>query len=339
VNAPFPALFCDGETLRSRAVELSVTDDGQLRIVGEDLDRIVAVNTLRVSGRLGRLPRFMRLADGRVIEAPCSNILDAVLDAMRPPAPLAHAIHWLESKAAIAAVATLLLIAATAVTFWQGVPRMAKHIALAVPPAIEIQAGRAGYAVFARAFQPTTLTYNDQHHVQRALGQLEHARKLHVEPAVAFLSMNTPNAFALPGGIIVVTDELVKLAKTDDELAAVLAHEIGHIEKRHGLQSILRNSSALLVVSTITGDLSTLTTFSGTLPFVLLQRGYAREFEQEADDYAVGLLRDAKIDPVNLATILERLEAARPVKGPDFSYLSTHPSTADRIRALRGPRR
>jgi len=128
----------------------------------------------------------------------------------------------------------------------------------------------------------------------------------------------------------------VKLTANDDELAAVLAHELGHIERRHGLQSVLRNSTALVVVSTVTGDLSTLSTFSATLPFLLLQYGYAREFETEADTYAVGLLKEAKIDPSSLANILSELEQARPKAGPDFSYLSTHPSTTARIQALGG---
>ena len=65
----------------------------------------------------------------------------------------------------------------------------------------------------------------------------------------------------------------LRLNRRSFTIAAVLAHELGHVERRHGLQSVLRNSAALLVVSTITGDLSTLSTFSATLPFLLLQYG------------------------------------------------------------------
>ena len=88
------------------------------------------------------------------------------------------------------------------------------------------------------------------------------------------------------------------------------------------------------MVCTVTGDLSTLTTFASTIPFVLLQRGYSREFEAEADAYAVQLLLRAQADPRSFAAILKKLEESRPDKGNDFSYLGTHPGTEQRIQSM-----
>jgi len=133
--------------------------------------------------------------------------------------------------------------------------------------------------------------------------------------------------------LLVVSAALGALAN-DEELAAVLAHEIGHWQLRHGLQGVLRSSAALLLVSTVSGDLSALTTFAGTIPFVLLQRGYSREFEEAADAYAVDLLRQADISVAHFATILKKLENARPGSGQDLTYLSTHPATHDRIKRV-----
>ncbi len=144
-----------------------------------------------------------------------------------------------------------------------------------------------------------------------------------------------PNAFALPGNTIVVADEFVRLAAQDDEIAAVLAHELGHLEKRHGIQSLLRNSMALLVVASVTGDLSTLTAFAGTVPFLLLQNGYSRGLEREADAYALVLMKERGINPGAFTSILKKMEAARPEKGPNFSYLSTHPDTKERAGLFR----
>jgi TonB family protein len=258
----------------------------------------------------------------------------AALKSLRSPDPLAALIHRLESLPAVAAAATLLLAATVAIAFWQGLPRLALRGAYAVPTSVETDAGHAGYAYFSRSFKPTAINYGDRVRVYKALERLKKARTLHVEPTVYFFQMRSANAFALPGGFIVVGDELAHLAQSEEEIAAVLAHEIGHVEKRHGLQSVLRNSSALIIVSTLTGDLSTLSTFSGTLPFLLLEYGYSREFEREADAYAVDLLRDAHIDPVNLAIMLRRLELSRPASGPDFSYLSTHPATEERVKFI-----
>lgn len=337
MSAAFPATFCDGQTLRSFPVLLEPEPNGTWRIRGENFERVLPLDTLVASAPLGRLPRFLRLADGGVIEVASDTDLDAALRGPRRANLVSDVIHWLESHSSVAATATVLLVMVVGTLFWQGLPRLGRRVAFLAPATIETAAGRTGDAVFTRAFQVTQLSAREQQRVRRQLKRLEQVQPLHVTPTLHFIAMPAPNAFALPGGIVVMTDSLVRLAKTDEQLAAVLAHEVGHIELRHGLQSILRNSAALVIVSSVTGDLSTLSTFSGTLPFLLLQYGYAREFESEADDYARTLLEKAQIDPRHLADILQLLENARPKSGADFSYLSTHPSTKDRIRALHVP--
>lgn len=327
--------YCDGETVRSRAVQLEWQSDGSIRVVEGAESRSIPRGGFTVSDKIGSIPRFLRIAEGGVIELP-SDAEHTGLTADDKNYPIARAVHWLESRSAVAAVALTLVVLIVGIGLWQGAPRLARRIAYAVPPSIEQRAGEAAYQGFAKTFMRTTLDGFAQRRVQRQLDRLVGTRPPHVIPKLVFRAMGSANAFALPGGIIVVADELVKMTTNDDEIAAVLAHELGHIERRHGLQSVLRNSTALVVVSALTGDLSTLSTFSATLPFLLLQYGYAREFETEADGYAVALLKEAKIDPESLARILSALEQARPKTGPDFSYLSTHPSTPDRIQAMRG---
>lgn len=334
MTAPFPARYCDGETLRSHAVDVHPLPDGGLRVVGDGVDRVLFLAGAAISPRLGSVPRFLRFADHAVVEIADSPDLAAWLEAARGPRRLDGALHWLESRAAAAAVATLLLVAGAVAAFWQGLPRLARRGAYAVPLTLETRAGETAYRVFAQTWRRSSLDYQQQQRVQRQLDRIAAVHPLHVRPQLVFVSAGTPNAFALPGGFIFVTDELVQLARSDDEIAAVFAHELGHVERRHGRQSVLRNSSALIVVSTLTGDLSTLSTFSGTLPFLLLQYGYAREFEAEADAFAVDLLRAAHIDPAHLASILDRLDRSRPQGGADFSYLSTHPSTPDRLKKI-----
>jgi Zn-dependent protease with chaperone function len=151
--------------------------------------------------------------------------------------------------------------------------------------------------------------------------------------------LNVANAFAFPGGTIVVSDSVVQLTAQarngDDMLAAIFAHELAHVERRHGLQMLLHGSAALVAVATLTGDLSSLTAMAATLPFLLIQRGYSRDFEREADTDAVAWLRAVRIQPAALADALQLLEQQRPKSGPDFTYLSTHPSTSDRVKTLR----
>jgi Zn-dependent protease with chaperone function len=330
----FSGILFDGETLAGRSVNLTVTE-GYLHDLEQPDFKVVPLAEVRTSDRLARVPRYLYLSDGRTIETPDNDAVDALLAGQRRGRLIAL-IHALEIRHQVAAAATLLLAISVAITVWWGLPVLARRAAMAAPSLIEQQAGRAALATIKQILPQTQLDRAERDRVTALTKRLSKAAGLAEPPEVVFRSMGgqSPNAFALPGGIIVVSDELVRLTTIDDEIAAVLAHEIGHGQHRHGLQGVLRSSSALLLVSTVTGDLSTLTSFASTLPFLLLQRGYSREFETEADDYAVELMRRAGIDAHHFESILKKLEEARPKEGTDFTYLSTHPNTAARIKRI-----
>jgi Zn-dependent protease with chaperone function len=147
------------------------------------------------------------------------------------------------------------------------------------------------------------------------------------------------NAFALPSGVIVITDELVQLAKDDREIVGVLAHECGHIVHRHSLRAVLQNSAVFVLIALITGDVSSATAFGGALPTFLLQNRFSREFEREADAHAVTQLKQAGIPPSYLADMLQRLATTHGESdSPLLGYLRTHPPTPERIQAIRGKR-
>ena len=143
------------------------------------------------------------------------------------------------------------------------------------------------------------------------------------------------NALALPDGTLVVTDQLVRLADDDAQILAVLAHELGHVERRHSLRMLIQTSVVGLVMAWYIGDVSGL---AAGLPTLLLQAGYSREHEREADRYAADLLRLNGLSPRLLADMLEKLEAAQGGDGATMSglgYLSSHPSNRERVRYLR----
>jgi Zn-dependent protease with chaperone function len=120
------------------------------------------------------------------------------------------------------------------------------------------------------------------------------------------------NAFALPSGIVVVTDELVTLARNDNEIIAVLAHEIGHVVHRHALRRLLQDSTVVLVIAAVTGDIASITSLAATIPVVLVEAKYSRDFEREADDYSLQYLRTNDISPRHFADILQRMEQSAP---------------------------
>ncbi len=138
------------------------------------------------------------------------------------------------------------------------------------------------------------------------------------------------NAFALPGGTIVITDQLINISTSTNEIMAILAHEIGHIEKRHLMKKIIKGSFATLIIATITGDAATLSASTAGLPVILMQTKYSREFEREADSYAFNLLKQNKISSQVFADILEKL-AKGYKSNKKMSFISTHPDTRERI--------
>jgi predicted Zn-dependent protease len=139
-----------------------------------------------------------------------------------------------------------------------------------------------------------------------------------------------PNAFALPSGIIVVTDELVKLSRNDREVLAVLAHELGHVRYRHTMRHLLQGSATALIIAGVTGDIASTTSLAAAAPALLLQTKYSRDYEREADRYAIELLQKAGIGPSHFAAILARMENKPGKPGALPTFLSSHPPTQER---------
>ncbi|MDA8126455.1 MAG: M48 family metalloprotease [Deltaproteobacteria bacterium] len=162
-----------------------------------------------------------------------------------------------------------------------------------------------------------------------------------------FLVLNSDdiNAFATPSGLIFVTRGLLRCCRTEDALAAVLAHEIGHIELRHGMAAIqkARITEALTTLAAEgaktlgSREVAQLTqTFGGVITDVtqtLINKGYARSQEYEADRTAVKIVRRLGYDPQGLTEMLEVMKKNLKPGGGDF--VKTHPSPEDRITELR----
>ncbi|MFZ5776168.1 MAG: M48 family metalloprotease [Thermodesulfobacteriota bacterium] len=152
------------------------------------------------------------------------------------------------------------------------------------------------------------------------------------------------NAFAAPGGLILVSRGLLRCCPDEDAVAAVLAHEIGHIQQRHGLQAI-RQSRYTDLFTTVAAEgakqfagreVAQLTTiFEGSIHDItatLVNSGYSRAAESEADAAAVRILTQAGYDPGALVSMLTQMKQRLRPEGLDFA--KTHPDPADRIAEI-----
>ncbi len=292
---------------------------------------------VRVTPRVGNTPRCLYLPGGAKCEVADNDLVDEVLSRYGR-GRMAHLIHALESRLVFAALSAVVVVALVWGLVTYGIPALAKHAAFALPEATDVALGsgtlksldklvlhpskldEATRQRLGRRFDAMTAELSDAHHYQ-----------------LVFRSGGAvgANAFALPSGIIVMTDELVHLAKNDDELVGVLAHEIGHVVNRHTLRYVLQDSGVALVVAAIAGDLVSVSALAAALPTALVRAKYSRAFETEADDYARGYLKAHGMSPAPLADLLARMQR-RSGEGGDLGYLSSHPATAERIRRLRG---
>jgi len=158
------------------------------------------------------------------------------------------------------------------------------------------------------------------------------------------LDSDDVNAFATPSGLIFVTKGLIRCCPTEDALAAVLAHEIGHVQLRHGMQSIekARVTEALTVLATEgaktlgSPEVAQLTqTFSGAISDIaksMINNGYSRSFEYQADKAAVALVQRVGYNPRGLIDMLTLMEKKLKPGGLDFA--KTHPPPRDRIAEI-----
>lgn len=212
-------------------------------------------------------------------------------------------------------------------------------------PEQEYYIGRSVAAVLLNAYKPydnaTVNTYLNT--IGQALAQA--SDRPETFGGYHFLTLDTDeiNAFAAPGGLILVSRGLLRCCPSEDAVAAVLAHEVAHVELKHGLQAIKKDR--LVSAFTILGseaaknlggqDLANLTTeFEGSITDVtstMANSGYSRKFEDQADAAAVTTLQRIGYDPRALVVILQEME--KRVK-PEAGFGKTHPAPKDRIQAV-----
>ncbi len=149
-----------------------------------------------------------------------------------------------------------------------------------------------------------------------------------------------PNAFAVPGGYVYVSRGLLALAKSEDELAGVIAHEIQHVERRHSVKQMRKEFGLglLALPGQIVGGIVSedLATLAGK-PFEAVAAGYSRDQEREADSLGQPLAAAAGYDPKAMASILDRMERfigtlTNEKRAP--SFFDSHPTTPERVGTL-----
>ncbi len=312
-------------------------------------------STIKISKRLGNTSRYIYFPDGQKFESRESDQFDELIHQVNPKQ--SHSlVYRLETYWRYVLVSVLLTVLVFAWGAIYGVPLASKTIAYALPASLMNKAGEQTLELLdEQLLEPTTLSPEVRERVRNHFSKIINE---HPGQNIRLYFRNAPavgaNAFALPNGGIIFTDDMIKLAESDDELLSVMAHEVGHVVKRHGMRGVIQGSIITFSLVLLTGDLSATAELFLGIPVILTQLGYSRGFEREADDYALDYMRARGIDPANFSRLMARLQRSRITgKTPDDSndepandtdessgewqrYLSTHPGIEERIEKFKG---
>jgi Zn-dependent protease with chaperone function len=333
----------DGKTAGQTDVVCRIYDSGSVHVEkADDNSRIATLPRfdLDISARLADTPRYLKFPGGAKLETLDNDSVDRLKERFGRSSWL-DMVHRLESRFKYVLVGLVIMLAFLWGSFQYGIPWTARIIANMLPPSILDLASQQTLAMLERSvLSPTELDSGTRERLKA------HFRPLTASHADYHLNIIFKkggnlgaNAFALPDGTIIFTDEMVDLAQHDQELSAVLAHEIGHVVCRHGMRSIVQDSLLGFAILAITGDISGSSELFVGLPVLLTELAYSREFEREADQYALTYMQDHAIELKHFANLMRRVEQssggdAENGKKKWINYLSTHPMTEERLAAF-----
>ncbi len=216
-----------------------------------------------------------------------------------------------------------------------------------VPPAWEAQLGESVLAQYQLTHKLLPQPEADRllapltQPLLKALGPTPYPYKFHIanDPSI--------NAFALPGGYIVINSGLILAAEQADEVLGVLGHELVHVRERHGIRAVMGGAGVFIVAQTLLGDVSGLLAVVAGAGPLLLNQNYSRGFEREADAQGLQLLQKAAINPQGLLTFFQRIreeekkqlakiedQDTRELVEEGFGWLNSHPATSERMQRL-----
>lgn len=329
-----PATYLDGRSSQTHQAMIHLLSDG-VRVDDEDgnlLERAMFAN-LSLSPPLSNRDRFLKFAGGARCQLSDPEMI-RLLDARLGSSPVLDMVHILESSWRMVLVSSICLVAFVWGVMTYGIPAAARHVAMAAPPAIM------------DSLSHKTLEMLDERFFDAS--ELSESRKVELRalfaPVCADFSQEAScagellfrkggdrigaNAFALPSGQIIITDELIDMARSPQEIAGVLAHEMAHVGERHSIRHALQHTGVFLLISALVGDVGSISSLATTLPMVLVESGYSRKFEEEADRIACMYLLESGGTTAPYQAILSRMTEESPSAS---SLLTTHPETEKRI--------
>jgi predicted Zn-dependent protease len=346
------AHYFDGASARMHAVDLELAD-GVIALTGPGLALSYPRAEARMAEPFMNGPGVVDFADGARLEVGGAAAKAALADALGYRQSRVERLqqHWYG-----ALLALVLLVGSVGAFVQWGLPAIGERIVASLPATADKRVGdQAFQAMEGHFFGPSRLSDERIAEMQEIFRSIT-PRNTRMPLTLHIVSMNgkPPNAFALPNGVIALTDQMIVHVldgerELDEDmraaLAGVLAHEIGHVQGRHSMRAIVRSSLLAIGSAALFGDFSNVVAGA---PVLIMNMDYSRQMESAADQYALALMDQAGMSTVPLADLFDSLEEVSPDESSlprrwrtGFSYLSSHPATDERsarFRAQRPPR-
>ena len=225
------------------------------------------------------------------------------------------------------------------VLLWTQKDRIAEYIANKIPVEWETKFGDQVFASFESEGKMLTNSVWDGPVSNITSRLLPIVEKSGYEFKFHIMSDTNVNAFAIPGGHVVILTGLLESAETPEEIAGVLVHEIAHVTRRHSLRNIIKSAGLIITLQALIGDASGLFGLATEASRYLLQQKFSRDFEREADDTGWSYLVAANIDPRGMTRFFEKMREMIASSGMasmegSLSLVNTHPTSQERIERL-----
>jgi Zn-dependent protease with chaperone function len=329
--------YFDGRSARARRARLRV-EAGRLVVEADDAWQAVPLAQLEWPERTRHGVRLLHLPDGGSLHCRDGAEWDAWSARVRggrESLVVRVQQRWRWTLACLFAVVAIL-----AGSYRWGLPLAAGAIVSRLPTALDEQVGEAALSAIdeQQLVGPSTLAASQQEAIRRSFSDA--VARLPGDTVVPYRLQFRhgrdvgPNAFALPGGVIVVTDELVELVHGEhDVVVGVLGHELGHLQHRHGMRMLIEAGAIGAAAGALFGDFSSLL---AAVPTWVAQAKYSRDAEREADLESVHLLRANGISPAVMTRFFALVRqgrgdaASRRLEWLDVG-LASHPADAERV--------
>jgi Zn-dependent protease with chaperone function len=345
------AVYFDGKSAKAQPAKIAIQNDSIAIFRDNEEPLRHPLERARIDEAFKGAAQRIDLGGGALLEISDSKALQVELDRVGRKLSLVQNAQnsWAWVGGCFVALVGLILVG-----YLYVIPLGSKHLASWLPESVDRTLGDQAWPVIeAQMFKPSALSVERQKSLGDRFGQLTRQIKDPPNYQLHFrASVIGPNAVALPGGRLVMTDELVALSKNDDALMGVLLHELGHIKYRHTMRNIIQAAAITGIISVWLGDISSLVT---AVPAAMASMKYSRDLETEADDFAIASMKALAISGQATADLfieLERLarnpqaspsEETKPAVEPTASppndkpsasesIFSSHPVTSERIK-------